>query len=362
MDDVAVLARRAVGHLLVGVRRVVDAGDVGQRVRLRSIAMPPDAPGRRTVWTTAPVRTDTIRSRCRRGRSLTRPVEAPVAASARRRSGTGRRSSSRRTAAGGGRCPSRALVRPDLGAGSAGRRDGEQRAPRPARAARRISRRAGPASGSAPGAAAGGGRPRRPRRCGARRRTSVRPTRSTGSRVGAVREQPQRGRLHLAVARAVAGGGQDLRQLEPGRGGRLGQHLGVVEIEPAAERQPAGGQHERRGVAALGGGERRDAHRHARAGRVARRARPSGMCSAARALLGDICAARARRRRAAGSVPPCSASLSAGHQRQRREHAVHALGSQVRERRCEVEEERGAQPRRTVRRGLPRRAALVQPR
>src|SRR3954469_14272626 len=80
--------------------------------------------------------------------------------------------------------------------------------------------------------------------------------------VGAAAQQAQRGALHRAVAADIARGPQRVVEREPGGRRGLGDHLGVVELVAAAERQAARGEHERGRPAALGG-ERGDPHRAA---------------------------------------------------------------------------------------------------
>jgi hypothetical protein len=152
--------------------------------------------------------------------------------------------------------------------------------------------------------------------------------------VGALGQQPQPGALERAVTAQVAGGLQGLVEAQAGRGGRLGQRLGVVEVVAAAEGQAAGGEDERGRPAALGG-----QRRHAQSAAPGRRPRlwpHQGHPQLLRAQLD---------RQACVLV----ALLRGQHVRHHRapahagELALDALGREVRPRREEVEVE--AHPR-----------------
>ena len=82
--------------------------------------------------------------------------------------------------------------------------------------------------------------------------------------LGAAGEEPQRVVDHRAVTRLVRRGVERVAQRQVRRSGRLGQHLGVVELEAAAEREPARRQDEGAAAPALAR-ERRDAHGRTRA-------------------------------------------------------------------------------------------------
>jgi hypothetical protein len=171
--------------------------------------------------------------------------------------------------------------------------------------------------------------------------------------VGAAAQQAQRRALHGAVAADLAGRGERVVQPQPGRGGRLGDHLRVVELVAAAEREPARREDERRGAALLGR-QRRDPHRAPARPRPALRPdeRQAQLGSAAlgrraRALVPRVARPAPARERVAGRRAPARA----------REQALGALRGEVRPGRDEVEEERHARAAARTRRRAGRRAA-----
>ena len=173
---------------------------------------------------------------------------------------------------------------------------------------------------------------------------SDRPTRSAGQPVGARGQQAAarrpRSRRRARRRRAAL---QAAVHADAGRRGRLGQDLRIVEVEAAAEREPAGGEHERRAAALLGRvGRRAHRGRHRRREALGPHERQPQLGRAA--LGGDAprSAAPPDRRRSSRSA---ATSCRPGVQITSSKRALDALGREVRERAAQVEEELHARRR-----------------
>ena len=180
-------------------------------------------------------------------------------------------------------------------------------------------------------------RPRRPpTRCSPQ--NSERPTRSTGSR-SAPAASRRRPAASIAPSRRWSPAARrQSSSADAGGGRRLGQDLGVVEVEAAAEREPAGGEHER---ARRGPARPRSAAARIAAGtwRGKRSGHTSGRRSAAARALGgraqllDALGVVGRGSGAAASPSDAGVHVTCG------ERALDPLGGEIRERAGEVEEE-----------------------
>ena len=165
---------------------------------------------------------------------------------------------------------------------------------------------------------------------------SERPTRSAGSRSAPTASSRRLVGFDGRVAALVARGGEAVVEVELGGGGRLGQDLGVLEVEAAAEGEPAGGEHELAAAAVLDR-QRAGAHRGRRLlrealGPLQRQAQlggaPLGRLDHPRGVRRDRRPGRAGRRwrwRASRQVTCGNASCD-------------ALGRQVAERAGEIDE------------------------
>ena len=123
------------------------------------------------------------------------------------------------------------------------------------------------------------------RRC--RRRAGARPStaRARSAAPGAGRRPRRQARPARSISPSrpvVVRGDHALLVGQPRRRGRLGQDLGIVEVEAAAEREPRGREHVRRAAPALGRAGRRRASRRTRR-RGTAPARPAGAAAPRRA-------------------------------------------------------------------------------
>ena len=194
-----------------------------------------------------------------------------------------------------------------------------------------------------------------PRRARALAPVQRAPDPQRGQPVGARGERGPARALDRAVAAGVARGGEAVVERQPARRGRLGQDLGVVEVEAAAEREPRGREHERR--AAPAPRPRSAATRIAADTSAGKR---SGQTSGRRSSAARSSAAR---RTAAAAVASSARQRGAARRRGRRpddvvERALDALGGEVGERAGEVEEELRARALAAGGRRRSRRASL----
>ena len=195
---------------------------------------------------------------------------------------------------------------------------------------RRVSARGHRSAAEACGAPAGarrGARWRRrpPRAAGARRRTACARRRARAARrrpgpAAAARPAPS-----APSRRSSPAARRQSSQAEVGGRGRLGQDLGVVDVVAAAEGQAAGGEHELRGAAVLGG-QGGDAHRAAPGRRAAARATPAASAARRRApRRRPRCAATSRAARA-GPSPTAGCQRTSAKRRSTRSAARYVHG------------------------------------